>query len=149
MLNLSIIRNTRQITQRLQEVLNRTEDLRPLLLEIGEDLALSTKQRFTTLKNPDGFEWQANSALVIERKGHDIPLTGKTGMLQQTITYQLRGNTGVEVGSPLEYSEVQQFGGLSYWEEYHEWWLVPPRAFVGMSDDDARHILHLTEDYLI
>lgn len=149
MLNLSIVRNTGQITQRLQEVLDRTEDLRPLLLEIGEDLALSTKQRFTTLKDPDGFEWQENSALVIERKGHDIPLTGKTGMLQQTITYQLRGSTGVEVGSPLAYSVVQQFGGLSYWEEYQEWWKVPPRAFVGMSDDDARQILHLTEDYLI
>lgn len=149
MLNLSIIRNTGQITQRLQEVLNRTEDLRPLLLEIGEDLELSTKQRFSTLKDPDGFEWQANSALVIERKGHDKPLTGKTGMLQHTITHQLRGSTGVEVGSPLAYSVVQQFGGLSYWEQYQEWWRVPARNFVGMSDDDARQILHLTEDYLI
>ncbi len=149
MLNLSIIRNTGQITRRLQEVLDRTEDLRPLLLDIGEDLALSTKQRFTTLKDPDGFEWQANSELVIQRKGHDIPLTGKTRDLQHTIVSQLRGSTGVEIGSPLAYSVVQQFGGLSYWQEYQEWWRVPPRNFVGMSDDDARHILHLTEVYLI
>lgn len=149
MLNLSIIRNSQQISQRLQEVLDRTEDLRPLLLEIGEDLKLSTQQRFSTLKDPDGHEWQENSALVIQRKGHDIPLTGKTGLLQHTITYQLRSNTSVEIGSPLAYSVVQQFGGWSYWQEYDEWWRVPPRAFVGMSDDDARNILHLTEDYLI
>lgn len=80
MLNLSIIRNGPDITRRLQEVLERTADLRPLLLEIGQDLQESTQDRFRTLQDPDGIEWQANSDLVIERKGHDIPLTGKTLM---------------------------------------------------------------------
>lgn len=61
----------------------------------------------------------------------------------------MRGNTGVEIGSPLAYSVVQQFCGLSYWEEYQEWWRVPPRPFIGMSQTDAMQVLHLTEDYLL
>ncbi len=149
MLNLSVVRNTAQITRRLQEVLDRTADLRPLLLEIGEDLTESAKQRFSTLTDPDGFGWQENSELVIARKGHDIPLTGKTHMLRNTIDYQLRGDTRVEIGSPLAYSVVQQFGGWSYWEEYGEWWKVPPRPFIGLSQQDAQTILHLTGDYLV
>lgn len=149
MLNLSVVRNTRQITQRIQDVLDKIADLRPLLLEIGEDLQESTKKRFDTLEDPDGFGWQENSELVIARKGHDIPLTGKTHMLRNTITYQLRGDTGVAVGSPLAYSVVQQFGGWSYWEEYDEWWRVPPRPFIGLSEQDAQTILHLTEEYLL
>lgn len=67
MLNLSIIRNSRQITQRIKEVLDRTVDLRPLLLEIGEDMEKSTKVRFRTLQNSDGIGWQANSALWLIR----------------------------------------------------------------------------------
>jgi phage virion morphogenesis protein len=141
--------NTREITQRLQEILDRTADLRTLLVEIGQDEQESTKQRFSTLTAPDGTEWQANSPLVIERKGFNRPLTGKTGMLQHTIDYHVLSDTAVEIGSPLAYAKTQQFGGLSYWEEYEEWWKVPPRQFLGLSRADADHILHLTEDYLL
>jgi phage virion morphogenesis protein len=146
---LEIWGNTQEITQRLQEILGRSEDLRPLLLEIGEDETVSTKHRFDTLTAPDGTAWQANSTLVIERKGHNRPLTGKTGLLHHTIDYQVLSDTAVEIGSPMAYAKVQQFGGLSFWEEYEEWWKVPPRQFIGLSREDADHILFLTEDYLL
>jgi phage gpG-like protein len=60
-----------------------------------------------------------------------------------TIDYQVLGKTAVEIGSPMAYSKVQQFGGLSFWEEYGEWWRVPPRNFVGMSLADVAHIFEL------
>jgi hypothetical protein len=56
MLNLSIIRNGPDITRRLQEILARTADLRPLLLEIGQDLQESTQERFRTLQDPDAIK---------------------------------------------------------------------------------------------
>ena len=124
-------------------------DLSTLLDEIGEYEQESTERRFSTLTAPDGTEWQANSSLVIERKGNNRPLTEKTGMLQYSIDYQVLSDTAVEIGSPMAYAKTQQFGGLSYWEEYEEWWKVPPRQFIGLSRADADHILHLTEDYLL
>ena len=55
---LEIWGNTQEITQRLKEILDRTEDLSTLLKEIGEDEKESTKHRFDTLTDPSGFEWQ-------------------------------------------------------------------------------------------
>ena len=51
----------------LQGMLKRAGNMRPVLKEIGEDMAESTKLRFATATSPDGTAWAPNSALTLVR----------------------------------------------------------------------------------
>ncbi|GKT18668.1 phage virion morphogenesis protein [Acidovorax sp. SUPP2522] len=117
----------------LHGLLERGQDMRPLLLEIGEDLTESTKQRFSSATGPDGTAWAPNSALTLARyssmfarkKDGDLtkrsaqklagkkPLTGETRALATTINYQVRDVGAVGIGSPMVYAATQQHGAKS------------------------------------
>jgi phage gpG-like protein len=117
----------------LHELLGRAQDMRPVLLEIGEDMAESTKQRFSTATGPDGSAWAPNSALTLARyssmfarkKDGELtkrsaaklaakkPGTGETRALGTTINYQLQGDESVGVGSPMIYASTFHYGAKS------------------------------------
>ncbi|MBF5006396.1 phage virion morphogenesis protein [Diaphorobacter caeni] len=117
----------------LQGFVARGQNLRPLLLEIGEDLAESTKQRFASATDPDGQAWAPNSALTLARysslfaKKKDgsltkrsatklagkKPGTGETGALKTTINYQVHGEDTVGIGSPMIYAGTFNYGAKS------------------------------------
>lgn len=115
----------------LERVRAKGRNLRPLLKEIGEDLAASTKARFGSSTAPDGSAWAANSPVTIARwmggkglhkKDGDLnargkkrlaakkPLVGRSKMLSHTITYRVEGGGVLAVGSPLIYAATHQFG---------------------------------------
>lgn len=76
-----------------------------------------------------------------------LPLTGETGALGTTITYQLLGNDAVEIGSPMEYAAMMQFGGTV--DEFpHLWGDIPERPFLGISEEDKAEILNILRDSL-
>jgi phage virion morphogenesis protein len=137
----------RDVLTALQDLQRSTGDLRPALAEIGEVLIESTKQRFGSQTGPDGQPWPANSPVTIERKGRDQPLTGKTGNLMDAIYYNLVGNDALEIGSPMKYAAMQQFGGGK--DEFpHLWGDIPARPFLGVSDSDRSAILDILRDHL-
>ncbi|SMF94310.1 phage virion morphogenesis (putative tail completion) protein [Methylomagnum ishizawai] len=164
--------------RRVQEVLKRMETAlanpRPMLAEIGEDLAASTKQRFDTGTAPDGQPWAPNSATTMARfldrkelktkkgklnaRGKRLeagkkPLIGRSKQLAHTITYLLRGNT-LLVGSPMIYAATQQFGaeegafGADKRGHPIPWGDIPARPFLGISDSDSRSILEIARRYM-
>lgn len=123
MLTITIEQTDRSALEAIQAVLQRASHLRPVLAEIGEDMAASTKARFRTATAPDGTPWAPNSAVTLERyserfgsglrkkdgllntKGQakleaKLPLTGETKALQTTINYQFVGDNAVAIGSP-------------------------------------------------
>ena len=51
----------------LQGLVQRVSNMRPVLLEIGEDMAESAKQRFSSTTAPDGAAWAPNSAVTLAR----------------------------------------------------------------------------------
>lgn len=157
----------------------RARNMRPVLAEIGEDMAESTKQRFSTTTAPDGSAWAPNSALTMARysanfarkKDGDFtkasaariagkkPLTGETKALGSTINYQV-GDGSVSIGSPMVYAGTQQFGAKS--GEYGfgiyasrngsfpiPWGDIPARPFLGASESDKTHIVDLVRSYLM
>ena len=125
-----------------------TSDLEPALLEIGEVMTESTKQRFSDTESPDGKPWLLNSELsTLQYKEGSRPLTGETGLLGDTINYQLVANDTLEIGSPLEYAAMQQFGGTKA-EFPHLWGNIPARPFLGLSDDDEKEVLDIINDHL-
>ena len=117
----------------LHALIGRAEDMRPVLTEIGEDMAESTKLRFASTSAPDGTAWAPNSALTLARyssnfarkkdgsltKGSEAKLagkkpgTGETRMLGTTINYQVQGTDAVGIGSPMVYAGTFNYGAQS------------------------------------
>ena len=117
----------------LQGMLKRAGNMRPVLMEIGEDMAESTKLRFATANSPDGTAWAPNSALTLARysslfarkKDGEFtkasaaklagkkPGTGETRMLATTINYQVQDANSVGIGSPMVYAGTFNYGAKS------------------------------------
>jgi len=135
-----------KIKKALQDLQSATGDLSPAFREIGKQLVESTKQRFSSGIGPDGQKWEDNSQVTIERKGRNMPLVD-SGTLMAEINYQIIGNNTLEIGNPMEYAAMQQFGGTK--EEFsHLWGDIPARPFLGISSDDETEILNIIEKHL-
>jgi phage virion morphogenesis protein len=156
---LTIDFNDREIQTYLGRVAGRLENPRELLAEIGDELTDSTMRRFGTSTGPDGERWAPNTettlALYLDGRGKSASASTKKplvadGNLASTIAWQLDGADAVLIGSPQKYAGVQQegatkgsLGGGAPWGD------IPARPFLGVSDDDARTILDLVDDYLL
>lgn len=138
----------REVLAALARVQERIGNMRPLLAEIGEDMAESTKKRFDTTTAPDGSPWLENSLVTLQHKQGSTPLTGETGTLHESINSNVLSATAVEIYSPKDYGAMQQFGGTKA-EFPHLWGDIPARPFLGLSEEDKANILDLTVDYLL
>lgn len=138
-----------KVKQVLQDLQRAVHDPAPALREIGEVLEESTKQRFVTTTDPDGHPWLLNSVLsTLHYKESDRPLTGETGKLMDEIHYQLIGSDTLQVGSPMKYAAMQQFGGTKA-EFPNLWGDILARPFLGISESDEAKILSTIERHLI
>lgn len=134
----------------LRGLLERTDDLSPVLKAIGETLTESTKVRFETSTAPDGQRWRSNSPATIAAwlahhsakggwtAGEKRPLIGETRLLSTTITYQVPNPFIVLIGSPMSYAAGNQLGTGR----------IPARPFLGLSTEDRADILDLITAYL-
>jgi phage virion morphogenesis protein len=136
------------VLEALAKLSARAINMRPALLEIGEVMVKSTKERFVTTLSPEGKPWARNSPVTLARfGGAKRPLTGETGALGHSINYQLEGVTGVRIGSPLVYAAMQQFGGAK--SKYPQLWGdIPARPFLGVSEGDSATIVEIVQSYL-
>jgi len=131
----------------LNAIQQRSDNIRPLLLEIGEDLTESTKQRFVTTTSPDGEQWAENSQVTLDRKSGSKPLTDG-GFLAESIHYDMFGNYGVEIGSDKVQANMMQYGGTKA-QFSHLWGDIPARPFVGVSAEDKQKMLTSVSNYLL
>lgn len=123
------------LLDKLNRVSELTNNLRPALQDIGEQLIISTKARFRNSVAPDGSKWAPNAestllAMLRKRgglskkrsgskpmatkkglamKAQKKPLIGESKRLGNEIFHEVSGNT-LRIGSALEYAAVQQFG---------------------------------------
>lgn len=164
---ISIEINNRSVLDALRTLAGRVGDMTPAMQDIGEHLAETTKRRFDTSTSPDGQAWAANSEATVlqylgftggnykkdgslSKKGQarysgKKPLIGDSRSLSSTIHYQA-GASFVEIGSPMEYAAMQQFGGMKS-AFPNLWGDIPARPFLGISDDDERSILEILSGY--
>jgi phage virion morphogenesis protein len=148
---------------------------RPALLLIGEYMVDATKRRFQESRAPDGSAWAPNSPVTYTNllgrfrgsSGKDgrltksggnramgkKPLIGETRSLSTTINYRA-DTAAVEIGSPMEYAAVQQFGakkgqfGRTKRGAPIPWGDIPARPFLGVNSDDWAAIREIFNDYL-
>lgn len=162
--------NDRSVLDALLALQARTADLTPVMQDIGEHLTETTKRRFDTSTGPDGERWAPNTQTTILRylggykgsytkagklssKGADRvigkkPLIGESRSLMSTINHSADDHS-VEIGSPMVYAAVQQFGAKAKAFGRAPWGDIPPRPFLGVSESDQRDILDLFADYLL
>lgn len=161
------------IVATLDRVARAVTDLQPVMQDIGEEMVVSTRERFTAGTSPDGIAWTPKSAATIaayERRGDTVdarPLFGPSRRLSSEIAWQA-SPTGVEWGSNLIYAAVMQFGaeqgafgaqmGRTRPSETRPgsqdyffpipWGDIPARPFLGVSDEDRTSIISALEDWL-
>ena len=143
------------LKRQLGDLIGRLSHPAPALRSIGEELQRTTQERFDQGQKqaPDGTPWARNAPVTIARKGRDNPLYQR-GNLQNTIRYQLRGATGVEVGTNLVYGAAQQFGMVKGYAGRTRrgapipWGNVPARPYLGLSADDETEVVRILRDYL-
>lgn len=121
-------------------------DLTPVMQDIGEALALSTKRRFGQGVSPDGIKWAAKSPVTLAMSKDPRPLFGPSGDLSQLISYEASAEAAL-ISSPKKYAAMMHFGGKK--EQFpHLWGDIPARPFFGLSADDRDEILETISDAL-
>jgi len=109
--------------------------------EIGEDLLYSTRQRMIRGVAPDGSQWTPLSAVTLAiRRGRgrsgSKPLID-TGTLKTTLNYRVLPD-GIAIGTNRQGAHVHQFGTNRAGRGRKV--TVPPRPFLGVSDEDTEAI---------
>lgn len=185
----------RHVLDVLSELIKRLGDLTPAMQTVGDYLVGSTKRRFAASIGPDGVRWAPNSEVTylrmierahgvtlksgqINQKGAGMamakkPLIGETHRLSSEISAQADRDS-VEVGSPMVYAAVQQFGAkmgefgrysqVSRYRKYENgdfrkhagtvkgfpipWGNIPARPFIGLSEVDADQVLAIVGEHL-
>lgn len=117
----------------MDQLYARATDLRPALLEIGEDLTGMVKASFSASTSPWGERWAPNAQATImahlakfggsyskktgritatgsRRVTNKKPLIGETRALSTRSYSRVEGNT-LTWGNPMQYAAIQNFGG--------------------------------------
>ena len=100
---------------RVQRVLGRlseaSQDVDPILRDIGEHLLTSTKDRFSDEEGPDGRSWETLDLSYAEEKKRKRPNAGilvYDNFLRGTLAYDVSGGE-LALGTNLPYGARQRF----------------------------------------
>lgn len=161
----------------LARLLAKVANPAPALMEIGEELIISTRKTLDSGHGPNGEAWPANSATTLERKlgkiqskksnvtkpgglsargrrAHGLQkVLFETGALHDRLAKQLvDGGHGILVGTNEPYGAAQQFGNPGnrmYNSPRGHPAPIPPRVWLGVSPPARAQILTILGDYLL
>ncbi|MCJ8342472.1 MAG: phage virion morphogenesis protein [Cetobacterium sp.] len=91
-----------RLTYFINEKIEKTKNLEPLLKTIAIDIKKETQLNFKKQQDPNGQTWKKN------RRGGQI--LAKTGILKQSFTTYIHGNIA-SVGTNIPYARIHQYGG--------------------------------------
>jgi phage virion morphogenesis protein len=116
---------------------------RALLVDIGADQLLRTRERAERQESPDGIPWAPLSPRYATRKKAKRPgariLVYDNLMLGALLSYQVDAGA-VEVGTNALWGATHQFGA----DERG----IPARAYLGLGDDDAQAVLDIVAEHI-
>lgn len=131
-----------EVLSALSDLSSRTDNLVPVLNEIGEYVDSEVALCFRDAKDPYGNDWEPLSDEAIARRenGGDKPLND-TGILRNSFAKSVSSDS-LEFGTNIEYAPPHQFGIG-----------VKQRPFLpteedGMPGDWSEEILSIIRDYL-
>jgi phage virion morphogenesis protein len=107
-IKVTIESNDQLFASMMRGIAARGKSLRPAMASIGEQMLLSTEQRFADQRDPDGQPWAPLSKRYAKRKKGDKILTER-GALRR-INYRAT-DAGVAWGTNRIYGAIHQLGG--------------------------------------
>ncbi|HIK42160.1 phage virion morphogenesis protein [Thermoleptolyngbya sp. M55_K2018_002] len=123
---------------RLAELLQKTENLRPALTRAGAYMERKTKQNFAAQRDPDGAAWAGLRPSTLKRK-RTRAILRETGALAGSIAAQPATNESVAIASEgVDYGIYHQTGTSR----------MAQRRFLGFGSDDAPKIRQIIEEHL-
>jgi phage virion morphogenesis protein len=137
----------RRLDRRISELLHDVLHLEPVLSEAANYMVRSTQNRILRSKtSPDGARWEALRDVTVNLKGHDRILF-QTGDLANSIKVEDVSNSGFVVTSDAEHASYMQ-DGVKRTRGMIKNKKIPPRPFMGFSDENKRRIAKMIRDYL-
>lgn len=144
------------IDTRLARLAEVTDDLTPLMDEIGMAMVTSTQLRFESGTGPDGSRW-LSSARAEAEGGQTLV---KDGHLKDSISHNADAD-GVEWGSSRKYAAIHQYGGdimpksgkalvfqAGSGVVFARKVTMPARPYLGLSVEDEQEIEAIAEYYM-
>jgi phage virion morphogenesis protein len=128
-----------KVAQALNKLLRQGQDVSPALIDIGEYLEETHKQRFVDQQAPNGEPWEPLSPKTLKKKKRQDRVLTETGTLVDTLNYQL-GVNQLQFGSNREYAATHQFG--------READGIPARSFLGIAPFERNEILAILQEHL-
>lgn len=136
----------REVLDYLQRLINRLEDISPVMDAIGQRLEEHISMRFETESDPAGREWapwKPGTLNSYPKDGHRRVLD-RYGTLLRSLSHQV-DRTGVTVGFGQPYAAYHEYGAK--FMERRGLLFDDPRAGT-LGADDERAILDIVAAYL-
>jgi phage virion morphogenesis protein len=137
----------KRLNKRIAELLHDALHLEPIYAEAAEYMKRSTVNRILRSKNgPNGERWKALEDVTVNLKGNDTILF-QEGALAESIRVDEVTNDGFVLGAHAKHASTMQDGfypttGMIKGKR------IPPRPFMGFSDENKRRIAIMIRDYL-
>lgn len=138
--------DNKEVNERLLELAERGENLRPLMKNIAGILASSTEDNFREEGRPDKWVDLAESTKKKRAKQRKWPgqILQVEGKLAASVNTQYDDDSAV-IGSNLDYARIHQLGGAAGKGKKVN---IPARPYLKLTDNDIQEILHETQKYL-
>ena len=138
--------DNKEVNQKLLELAERGENLRPLMKNIAGIFASSTEDNFKSEGRPEKWLDLADVTKEQRKKKRKYPgqILQVEGKLVASVNTQYDDDSAV-IGSNLDYAAIHQLGGQAGKNKKVE---IPARPYLKLTDDDFNEILDATEHYL-
>lgn len=134
------------VNEKLLEIAQKSENLRPLMKNIAGIFAYSTEENFKNEGRPDKWTELSESTIKQRTKKKQWPgmILQVSGQLASSVNTYYDNDSAV-IGSNLEYAAIHQLGGQAGRNKSVE---IPARPYLNLTDDDFEEIMDSINDYL-
>jgi phage virion morphogenesis protein len=158
MTGITIEVDDKRVNEVIAELVRRVDDLSPAMRQIAGTLAAGIEQAFEREADPTTLTpWQRLSAVTIARREAAGHWPGKklqvSGRLVSSIVPSF-GPDFAQAGTNVPYATTMHFGaaqgafGRTSRGGPIPWGDIPPRPFMGMSEETADDVLAIVGEYL-
>ncbi len=134
------------VNEKLLEIAQKSENLRPLMKNIAGIFAYSTEENFKNEGRPDKWTELSESTIKQRTKKKQWPgmILQVSGQLASSVNTYYDNDSAV-IGSNLDYAAIHQLGGQAGRNKSVE---IPARPYLNLTDDDFEEIMDSINDYL-
>ena len=138
--------DSKEVEHKLQDVVKRSSDLKPLMKNIASIFASAAEDNFAEEGRPD--KWQDLSKVtkkLREKKGKwPGQILQVSGQLASSVNTYYDNGSAV-IGSNLEYAAIHQLGGQA---GRNKKVTIPARPYLKLTDEDFSELLETLQKYL-